>query len=391
MGYSTFYHTKITGISFIVPKDEISIDDEIEYYENSHKKVQRIKKMIGIDKRRVAPYGITAADLCQQAVENMLAGMDIDKDSIDALIFISQSPDYAIPATACILQHKLGLSHNCATFDVNQGCTAYTYGLWLASSLIDSKACKRVLVLVGEAGAKYNAPENRILTPIFGDSACASLLEYTEEKTPSYYALGSDGSGAEALMVPVGHARCPWIPKEEDSEFFLDVIKPIYDENNNPWYLGSCYMNGGEIFNFTMSVVPSHLENLLDYAKCTQHDIDYFVIHQANKQIAESIARKVNFPLEKVPVETVSKYGNQAGASLAGVICDQLSEIVQTRKTKLLLSGFGVGLSWASTVLEVDTIYCSGIQEYKEPEHIQTREEFINYWRNKIATKKNEY
>ncbi len=384
MGYSTFSNTKISGISFIVPKDEISLDDEIEFYDNNPKKLARIKKMIGIDKRRVAPKGVTAADLCQQAAENMFKDMNIDKNSIDCLIFVSQSPDHAIPATACILQDKLGLPKNCVAFDVNQGCTAYTYGLWLASTMIDSRACKRVLVLVGECGARYGNPENRIVTPIFGDSGSATLLEYSETEIKSYFAIGTDGSGAEALMVPVGHARCPYIDSQKEIEKISQLLEPIYDENKNPWYFVSTYMNGGEIYEFTLSVVPDHIQELLDYAKHTHNDIEYLVLHQANKQIAQSIARKIDFPLEKVPVETVSKYGNQSGASTAAVICDQLQEQVSDKKAKILLSGFGVGLSWASTILDLENIYCSGIREYFDDESKKTREEYLSYWQEKF-------
>lgn len=377
MAYSIFHHAKITGINVVVPKDEIRLEDELEYFGGSLKKVERAKKMIGISARRVADEGVTAADLCQQAAENLLKGMAVDKQEIDALIFISQGPDHAIPATACILQDKLGLSKNCAAFDVNQGCTAYIYGLWLASSLVEAAGCRRVLVLVGEAGARRTDPANRVVTPIFGDAGTATLVEYSQEEISSWFLLGTDGSGAEALMVPAGHARFPLPTTGKEYEEF---VKPIKDVNGNPWYLAGTFMDGGAIFNFTMDVVPEHLKEFMAITANPPESIDWLVLHQANKQIANGIATLTDFPLSKTPTETVAKYGNQSGASLPAVICDQLADVVRSSCVKLLLSGFGVGLSWASAIVYLNHIWCLGIQEYENPGNLPTPDELRRKW-----------
>ncbi len=381
MAYSKFSHVRVSGVSVIVPKREIRLEDELEYFGGSLKKVERTKKIIGLGARRVADEGTTAADLCQQAAENLLEGMKIERNSIEALIFISQGPDHAIPATACILQHKLRLSQDCAAFDVNQGCTAYTYGLWLASSFVESGACRRVLLLVGEAGARHSDPANRVVTPIFGDCGTATLVEYSERADTSYFCLGTDGSGAEALMVPAGHAR---FPLPADKEAYADFITPIRDANGNPWYLNGTFMDGGAIFNFTMSVVPEHLRAFLQRAAHTPDDIDWAVLHQANRQIANAVAVKAGFPPSKAPTETVAKYGNQAGASLPSVICDQLCDIVSNGAATLLLSGYGVGLSWASAIVRLDHIWCSGIREFKNPGNLPTPAELEAHWRHKM-------
>ena len=381
MAFSTFSHARISGISVVVPKREIRLEDELQYFGGSLKKVERAKNMIGLACRRVADEGVTAADLCQQAAENLCNGMGIERSSIDALIFISQGPDHAIPATACILQHKLDLSRSCAAFDVNQGCTAYTYGLWLGSSLLESSACKRILLLVGEAGARHCNPANRIIAPIFGDCGSATLLEYSENTVQSWFALGTDGSGAEALMVPAGHAR---FPLPADGAEYSAFTKPIVDGSNNPWYLNSTYMDGGAIFNFTLSVVPEHLKSLLEYAKITSDDIDWLILHQANKQIVQAVATKSGFDLRKAPTETVSKYGNQSGASLPSAICDQLHEIVRNQSAKVLLSGYGVGLSWASAIVTLDHAWCSGIRDFETQKNLPTPKELERYWRNKF-------
>lgn len=382
MAYNTFSHARVSGISVVVPQQEIRLEDELEYFGGSLKKMERTKKIIGLGARRVADEGVTAADLCQQAAENLLDGMGVARDSVDALIFISQNPDHAMPATACILQHKLRLSKECAAFDVNQGCTAYTYGLWLASSLVEAGASRRVLVLVGESGARYSDPANRVVTPIFGDCGTATVVEYAEQTHISHFCLGTDGSGAEALMVPAGHARFP-LPANRDT--YADFFAPIKDVNDNPWYLCRVFMDGGAIFNFTMDVVPEHLKDLLRRARYTQEQIDWVVLHQANKQIANAVALKAGFPLDKAPVETVAKYGNQSGASLPSVICDQLCDIVSKGAATVLLSGYGVGLSWASAIVRLDHIWCSGVREYHNPGNLPTGEELAAHWHHKMS------
>lgn len=379
MAFSEFKHALITGISVIVPKNIIRLEDEIEYFGGSLKKVQRVKTIIGLDSRRVADKGVTASDLCAQAAENLFSGMNVDKSDIDALIFVSQGPDHAIPATACILQDKLGLSKDIAAFDVNQGCTAYVYGLWLASSMVESGACRKVLVLVGEAGAIYSDPDNRVITPIFGDCGTATLVEHTDKEVASWYSLGTDGSGAEALMVPAGHARFP-LPAEHYKEF----TEPVRDANNNPWYLTSTYMDGGAIFDFTMTVVPEHIKSFMERAGHSPQTLAYAILHQANKQIAHAVAVKSGFTVEQAPTETVAKYGNQSGASLPSVIADQLCNEVGNGDLRLLLSGYGVGLSWASAIVTLDHIWCSGIREYENSETQRTPEEMESYWRDKF-------
>lgn len=382
MPFNVFSHAKIAAISVVVPKKEIRLEDELEFFDGNLKKVDRIRKMIGISARRVADENVTAADLCQQAAENLLMGTKITPESIDALIFISQSPDHAIPATACILQDKLGLSRECAAFDVNQGCTAYTYGLWLASSLVDSGACKRILVLVGECGARRSDPANRVISPIFGDCGTATLIENSKDASRSWFLLGTDGSGAEALMVPAGHARFPF---PGDGRSYEEFIKPINDVNGNPWYYFSAYMDGGVIFNFTIDVVPDHLRDLMRLAHKNAEDIDWFVLHQANRQIVNAIARKADFPINKAPTDTFGKFGNQSGASLPSVICDQLCEQISDSKATILLSGFGVGLSWASAIVTLDHCWCSGIREYDTPANLPTPKELEQYWHEKFV------
>lgn len=387
MPQTAFQHVKIAGISTVVPEQEIRLQDELQYFGGDAKKAQRVTKIVGIDKRRIAPHGVTAADLCQQAAENMFADMPLDRDSIDTLIFVSQGPDHFMPATACILQQKLQLPKTCAAFDVNQGCTAYVYGLWLAASLIESRASSRVLLLVGEGLSRLMDTENRIVAPVFGDCGTATLLEYSESLSPSWFELGTDGGGAEALMIPAGMARLP-LPKISNA--YEKFCEPLHDAQGTPWRLINTYMDGGIVFDFTLNVVPAHLKNLMAYAGKKPEHIDWLVLHQANKQIIQAIAEKSGFDLDKAPWQTFSEYGNQAGASIPSAICHVLREELKHSPKTLLLSGYGVGLSWASVILSVDEPWCSGIRNFiLSPDHIMP-EEFYAHWVEKITGKRPE-
>ena len=380
MNYAEFYNVQLRCISSVVPEDEIRIDDELVYYNNDPKKIARIKKMTGLDKRRIAPTGVTASDLCIQAAQRLFVSADCDSSTIDALIFVTQTPDYPAPATAFLQQTALGLSQNCAVFDVNLGCSGYVYGLWLASCMIESGARRRVLLLVGDAECRYRNVANRITAPIFGDAGSASLLEYKKNAAPLSFSLGSDGRGYEAIIRPGGGGRIPHL-SEQDIEGYMTEVR---DQGGNPWSVGgfgNTWMNGMTVFDFTMSVVPGHIRQHLTHRHLVPDNIDYLVLHQANRQIVENIAADAGFQPAQAPWETMNKFGNQAGASIPCVICDQLKAICDAgEKLRLMLCGYGIGFSWGSCIGDFSGLHCCGIHNFVPPPHITTRQEHIKYW-----------
>src|SRR5580698_3710748 len=204
MTQTVFHKVRIAGISTVVPAKEICLTDEVEFYDNDIKKVERIRKMAGLYKRRVADMDITASDLSTQAAERLIKEMNIDVSTVDALIFVVQNPDYFFPATACVIHDNLKLKSNCVAFDINQGCAGYTYGLWVASSLIEGGNCKKILLLAGDTASTKNDVGNRITAPVFGDAGSATLLEYSGDADKSYFELGADGSGYDAIIAPAG-------------------------------------------------------------------------------------------------------------------------------------------------------------------------------------------
>jgi 3-oxoacyl-[acyl-carrier-protein] synthase-3 len=342
-------NVKIAGISTVVPKKELSLLDDKTLYDGNEKRLLKVMKSSGFSKRRVVEGDVCASDLCQRAAEIMFEEMKIDPKTIDALVFVTQTPDYHMPATSCILQHKLKISENSAAFDVNQGCAGYTYGLWIASKLVDED-CKRVLLLVGDTSSKYTDMFKKTNSaPIFGDAGSATLLEYDEKAQKMTFDISTYGDEFDAIISKNGAFRNVATPSMfyEDSSFIHDA-----------------QMDGMKVMEFTLSKVPVSINDVIKADSCSKEDIDYFVMHQANKFILENMAVNADIPQEKMPVETISKYGNQSCTSIPGAICDALSKEVSSKNLKLLLSGFGIGLSCVSVIANIDKIYCSGIKEY---------------------------
>ena len=388
MSFSDFRHVRLSAVCTVVPAEEVLLEDETVYYGGDSAKVARMKAIAGLDKRRVGPPHVTASDLCIQAAERLLRDTGTDPTKIDALIFVTQTADYPIPATACIQQNLLGLGQHCAAFDVNLGCSGYVYGLWLAACMLESRARSRVLLLAGEAGFCHLDPNNRIIAPVFGDAGSASLLEYNEEERLLSFSMGTDGAGYKTIIRPGGGARIPHLPEDsKDSPYLREILS----HNGVPWRVGSfgnLWMDGAAIFDFTMSVVPAHIVSLLAHTGLTPESLDFLVLHQANKQIVTSVGLAAGFAPNQIPWETLSKYGNQSSASIPATLCDQLYEEFSAKKSiNMLLCGYGIGLSWASCVGKFEGLQCCGIHDFVSTEKPAEREEQIAYWHNKFTGK----
>lgn len=385
MAKSVFNNVKISGISFIIPDNYIyKADDYIHLFENNEKKISRAKKMVGYGTRYFSPDNITAVDACEAAANDLIENLNIDLNTIDALIFVSQVPDYRTPASASVLHGRLNLPETCAVFDVNQGCTGYVYGLWLASSLIESKACKKVLLLASDNKTKENSePENahskEIL--IFSSGSSATLLEYSENTTPSYYMIGSDGKGYEAIIAPFGGSRIPLTTEILDKE--------IEYKDGSKSKLVNGFMDGQAVFYFSINTVPNHVRELLNFSKSDYSSIDYFAIHQANKQIVETIASDLQLPEDKYSSDTFINYGNMSDISCLSNLIDKKYDDLCSKSNKIALISFGIGLSWASAVINLDNIYCSGIKFYTFQEE-DVKQKNISYWIEKITNSANE-
>ncbi|MDR0827313.1 MAG: ketoacyl-ACP synthase III [Desulfovibrio sp.] len=385
MNFVEFSHVRLSAIASVVPAEEMRLVDEAAYYGGDLRKIDRIRKMAGIDRRRIAPEGVTFSDLSIQAAETLFKENNVDRNGVDALICVSQSPDYPVPGTAFILHKALGLPPACAAFDINLGCSGYIYGLWMASSLIESRAGRRVLLLVGEVYHRYINPANRITAPLFGDASTASLLEYADDAAPLSFSMGSDGNGYEAIIRPGGGARIPHLPGSPDD---ADYLATVPDADGNPWTVGgygNLWMDGMAVFAFTMTVVNDHILAHLAHKNITPKNLDKLILHQANKQIVQNLALSCEFTPEQAPWETMSKYGNQAGASIPVTICDQLKSACDAGdRLRLMLCGFGIGLSWGSCLGDFTGLHCTGVHDFVPQTSPPGRAEQIAYWHKKF-------
>ncbi len=350
MASFSFNNVSVKGISTVIPTKELSLLDDKNLYNGDEKKINRVINSSGFLKRRIVDDNTTTADLCEQAANTLLDDLKVDRSSIDAILFISYTPDYLMPATSYVLHKKLGLSENCICADIPQACSGFLFGLYQASMMINS-GCKKILLLVGDTFSKFSDMFKDNTAPVFGDAGTATFIEYDSSVGTSFFNINSSGENYDALICNNGGFRN--IVKKDD---FYPAGGYIYKSK----------MDGGRIFDFTMNNITPNIFALLEYSGKKIEDFDYFIFHQANKFILQNLARQLGIDVEKMPMDTLSKYGNQCGASIPCVISDNLKSEVSSGKHQVLMAGFGVGLSWISAILNLDNIYCSKLNEYNK-------------------------
>ncbi len=339
---------RIRGIAAAVP----SATEENSRYEHvTEAERSMLIKTTGIATRHVAPPGIATSDLCFAAAEKLIAELGWKKDDISLLVFVSQSPDHFLPATSVILQDRLGLPKTTAAFDINLGCSGYVYGLSVVASLVATGGFRRALLLAGDISTHGITPADKSTWPLFGDAGTATAVEY-DAGAKTFFNLQSDGSGHEAIIIPDGGLRNPVSEKTYVNE---EPEKGITRHRRNLW------LNGLDVFNFSVREAPPNITALLEFAGMPADSIDQFVFHQANRLMNETIRKKLKIPAEKVPY-SLADYGNTSSASIPLTIAARLREESKLPK-KWLLSGFGVGLSWASAILETEAIVCPDVIE----------------------------
>jgi 3-oxoacyl-[acyl-carrier-protein] synthase-3 len=333
----------IRGISNCVPKNSIS---NLDYKLTSETERKMLIKTTGIENRRVAEEGICASDLCFEAAKELISKLKWEKDTVDALIFVSQSQDYYLPATSIILQDKLGLSKTTIALDINLGCSGYVYGLYIISTMLAAGGIKRALLLCGDVSTNSVNYEDKSSYPLFGDSGSATALEFDLEAGTTWYNLGSDGAGHQSIMIKGGGTKHKF---HKDSLKVKEVSPGIKRHELN------IILDGLEIFNFSVKEVPKNIREILEFSNVSIENIDQFIFHQANKIINETIRKKLKIAPEKVPY-SLPNYGNTSSGSIPLTMQTKIKEELTTGKNKLLLSGFGVGLSWGSVILDTSYI-----------------------------------
>jgi 3-oxoacyl-[acyl-carrier-protein] synthase-3 len=326
----------ITTIAVHLPSEVLSNEQLAMLYPGWT--ADKIYEKTGIRERRVVAEGECASDLACAAAKKILR---TGANSVDYLLFCTQSPDYVLPTTACVLQHRLGLPTTCAALDFNLGCSGYIYGLSLATALLQSVQARSVLLLTADTYSRLIHPVDKSTRTIFGDAGTATLLDKKSKARLHSFVLGSDGSGAEQLIVKAGGSRYP-VPVNQRSA----------SEGSDPEHDPHClYMNGPEIFNFTIRAVPKLVNAVLEKAELSMDQVDLVVFHQANGFMLEHLRRKLAIPVEKFVVHI-----ENCGNTVSSTIPLALENIIDSGRLKpgmkVLLVGFGVGYSWGGCILE---------------------------------------
>ncbi len=348
--FSEIKNISFRGLSACVPKH---VERNIDYTWISEDERKMFIKSTGVEERRVAGEKTTTADLCERSANALLDKLKWDRESVDAIILVSQSPDYILPASAAILQHKLGLKKTSIAFDINLGCSGYIYGLYVLSSLMTSGAVKRGLLLAGDKSTLSTNFKDKSTFPLFGDAGTATALEYDEKAGPMYFNLFTDGSGYRSIMIEDGACR------NHVSEKTFEMQKIDEGIERAPKHL---ILDGIDVFNFALREAAPAMQDLLKQSGTAQEEINYFVLHQANKLINESVRKKCRIEPERVPY-SIQKYGNTSSASVPLTMLHAIKNEMETKPLHLLLSGFGVGYSWGNCILKTNHVTCTEILE----------------------------
>ena len=326
----------IKAISYYLPDKVVTNEQLVEEFPEWS--VEKIAKKVGINERHIAADDETAGDMAVKAAEKLLTESGINRDSIDFVLLCTQSPDYFMPSTSCIIQNRLGLSTKCGAFDFNLGCSGYEYGLAIAKGLIESGIAGNILLLTAETYTKHLHPKDKGNRTIFGDGASASLISTDGFAKIGEFVLGTDGSGYDRLIRKTGGIR-----------HSLNLNDLHFDENGTPLSSDHLYMDGKAIFDFTSDVVPPMIEETLRKNGLSMSDVDLFVFHQANKYMINYLRKLMEIDKDKFYV-FMENVGNTVSSTIPIALCEAQKE--GRLYGNIVLAGFGVGLSYGATVIQ---------------------------------------
>ena len=353
MAFLEFKNVRIAGIAAGVPENVFSnytlkqgVDISVDYTPEAY------VETTGVKERRCSET-LTTSDLSFAAAEKLIAELGWDKSEIQALIFVSQYADYILPATACILQDRLGLPKECYAEDVSLGCSGWVYGLSNVASLVSSGAVKKALLLAGDAKRRSKMRRD----PLFGDAATATAIEYVEGAEGVQFHFGTDGSGYDAIIMPDGGSRNQVSPESfELKEYEGKMMHSLQTR-----------MKGMDVFSFGITTAPKSVKKLAEHFGFNYLDADYVIFHQANMKMNNQIVKKLKLDPERVP-SCMYEFGNTSSASIPLTIVSQLKGKFEEKPTKFICCGFGVGLSWGTVSFETKNIIIPAVVEVKDEE-----------------------
>lgn len=353
MAFLEFKNVRIAGIAAGVPKNVVS-NYSLKSGEDisSDYTPEAFVETTGVKERRCSDT-LCTSDLCYAAAEKLIRDLGWDKSEIEALVFVSQTADYFLPATACILQDRLGLSKECYAEDVALGCSGWVYGLSNVASLVSTGAVRKALLLAGDAKKRSKMRRD----PLFGDAGTATAIEFVEGEKGFQFHFGTDGSGFDAIIAPDGGSRNQVSPASfELKEYEGKMMHRL-----------QTHMKGMDVFSFGITTAPKSIKKLGEHFGFDYLDYDYFVFHQANMKMNNQIVKKLKLEPGKVP-SCMYEFGNTSSASIPLTIVSQIKGTFEDKLTKFICCGFGVGLSWGTVAFETKDIIVSGIVDVDDSE-----------------------
>jgi len=339
-----FKNKKIVGILTVLPTREINFEDEMQNYVFSIETSLKLKSAMGFDKRRVVDDGVCSSDLCISGLSYLFEKELLRKEDIDALILVTQTPDYLMPPTSNLIQGKLGLKEDLFCMDINQGCAGFVIGLMQAFLLLEQESIHQVVLLNVDVLSRKVSRRDRNSNPLIGDAASITIIEKSDEENTIYANLKMDGKRALSIQIPAGGLKIPSSPE-------TSVVKK--DEVGNYRSLENLIMKGDEVFMFVQKEVPPMIRSLLAFANQTKEEVDYFMFHQPNRFILNKLADKLDVPHEKMPCNIVENFGNSSGVSIPVAMTFNLGKRLENEHLNLCFAGFGTGLTWASMMFKI--------------------------------------
>ena len=351
-----FHNKKITGILTVLPENEVKFEDEIDNYNFSKGQTMKLKLIMGYNKRRVVKDGTTISDLCIYGLNHLFQKGHLKKDDINALVLVTQSPDYFMPPTSHLIHGALGLKEDMICMDINQGCSGYVVGLNQACFLLEQEHINKVILLNADILSRKVSKNDRNNNPQIGDGAAITIIESDSSASTIHSSVKVEGTGAEVLIIPAGGFKTPSTPE-------TGILQE--DDSGNLRSLDHLVMKGDVVFNFVQREIPPMVEDLLSASSVSNEDIDYFMFHQPNKFMLKKLADKMRVPYEKMPNNVVENFGNASGVTIPTVISFNLAEQLKKESLLMCLAGFGVGLSWGSIILKMGPLDFCEIIDYK--------------------------
>ncbi len=350
MAFLHISDVRLAGVSVCVPK---AILETSKYAGFSKDEAEKFISSTGVERRRIADKGTTTSDLCLKAAEKLISDLMWSRDEIDCLIFVTQTPDYILPATSCVLQDRLKLKESVFALDISLGCSGWIYGLQVIASLLSHGQLKKGLLLVGDTTLKPCSREDKSTYPLFGDAGTATALEYKNAVSGFKFHTASDGTGFEAIIIPDGGYR----NETQLSSFDMIEFEPGIKRNRLQTVL-----DGMSVFSFGISRAPESIRMLAENYRIDLDQVDYFLFHQANLFMNEKIRKKLKIPPEKVPY-SIKNYGNTSSATIPLTIVTEIKDALASNSRNIVASGFGVGLSWGTVQFFTDGLICSDLLE----------------------------